>query len=360
MSTENTVVDEKLRSQRETILVTLLLVLGSLWVLFPFLDAIIVAAVVSYLLKIGHDNINEYIDNDLLSSAIMISSVFLTVGLMVYVFINNFFEILSQFNAFTGSLRQGILNIVELLNLSEQFQANLESFLTRFSDRFTSEMISIFTSIPSLLIDVGIFIVTTLFLYKDREIIESQLKGLVGSIPEPERGIVKSLIRSIDEIFRGVFLTQLIVALILGVVNAIGFIIIEQFTSSIPFIPLWSLLIGLAALLPLFAGFMVYGPISLYYFMAGDPLKATLILVFGIVVINVMSEIFLRPWVGSKQMDEHPLVIFLGFLTGPLVLGVKGLIIGPLMLILTKEFALNYSRMAYEQSSGGHSEDTED
>ena len=353
-------VDDKLRSQRETILVTLLLVLGSLWVLFPFLDAIIIAGVVSYLLKIGHDNINEYLDNEMLSSAIMISSVLVTVFLMVYVFINNFFEILSQFNAFTGSLRQGVLNIVELLNLSEQFQANLETFLTRFSDRFTSEMISIFTSIPLLLIDVGIFLVTTLFLYKDREIIESQVKGLIASIPEPERGIVKSLVHSIDEIFKGVFLTQLIVALLLGVINAIGFLIIEQFTSHIPFIPLWSLLIALAALLPLFAGFMIYGPISLFYFVAGDPLKASLILVFGLVVINVMSEIFLRPWVGSKQMDEHPLVIFLGFITGPLVLGVKGLIIGPLMLILTKEFALNYSRMAYEQSLDDHSEDKED
>jgi len=354
------VVNDKLRSQRETILVTLLLVLGSLWVLFPFLDALIIAAVVSYLLKIGHDNLNEYIDNELISSTIMISSVLLTVSVMVYVFINNFFDILSQFNAFTGSLRQGLLNVVEFLNLSEQFQSNLEDFITRFSDRFTSEMISIFTSIPSLLIDVSIFIVTTLFLYKDREIIESQLKGLVETIPQPEKNIVRSLIHSIDEIFRGVFLTQVIVALILGAVNAIGFILIQNFTSEIPFIPLWSLLIALAALLPLFAGFMVYGPISIYYFTVSQPLKATLILIFGVVVINVMSEIFLRPWVGSKQMDEHPLVIFLGFITGPLVLGVKGLIIGPLMLILTKEFALNFSRMSYESSSDDRTEDKED
>ncbi len=353
-------VNEKLRSQRETILVTLLLVLGSLWVLFPFLDAIIIAAVVSYLLKIVHDRINEYIDNELVSSAIVIASVLLTVSAVIYIFINNFFEILSQVNAFTGSLRQGLLNVVEFLNLSEQFQSNLESFITRFSDRFTSEMISIFTSIPSGLIDVAIFLVTTLFLYKDREIIESQLKGLIETIPEPEKNIVKSLIHSIDEIFRGVFLTQFIVALILGAVNGVGFFIIEQFTSDIPFIPLWSLLIALAALLPLFAGFMVYGPISIYYFTVGQPIKATLILIFGIIVINILSEIFLRPWVGSRQMDEHPLVIFLGFLTGPLVLGVKGLIIGPLMLILTKEFALNFSRMSYESSSDDHNEDKED
>ncbi|MFB6116597.1 MAG: AI-2E family transporter [Candidatus Nanosalina sp.] len=351
--------EENLKSQRETILVTVLLGLGSLVILFPFLDALVLAGVVAYLLKVGHDRINTRIENELFSSAIMISSVVLGVSLMVYVFINNFFEILSQFNAFAGSLQQGVLNIVDFLNLSEQFQRNLESFISRVSDRFTSGMISIFTSVPSLLIDVAIFLVTTLFLYKDREIIESQIKGLIRGIPEPEKSIVKSLIHSIDEIFRGVFLTQLIVALILAVINGVGFLIIEQFTSNIPFIPLWSLLIGVAALLPLFAGFMIYGPIGIYYIMVGDPLKGTFILAFGIVVINVVSELFVRPYVGSRQMDEHPLVIFLGFLTGPLVLGLKGLIIGPLLLILTKEFTLNYSNMAYGQGPDSHSVDTE-
>ena len=351
--------EDRLRSQRETIMVTGLLTLGSLVILFPFLDALVLAGVVSYLLKVGHDRINKKIDSELLSSAIMISSVVLSVGVFLYVFINNFFEILSQFNAFTGSLQQGVLNIVDFLNLSEQFQRNLESFITRVSDRFTSQMISIFTSVPSLLIDVAIFLATTLFLYKDREIIESQIKGLVGGIPEPERNIVRSLIHSVDEIFRGVFLTQLIVALILAVINGIGFVIIQRFTSSIPFIPLWSILIGIAALLPLVAGFMIYGPIGVYYIMVGSPVKGSLILGFGIIVINVASELFIRPYIGSRQMDEHPLVIFLGFLTGPIVLGVKGLIIGPVLLILTKEFALNYSNMAYGQDSGSHIEDTE-
>lgn len=351
---------DQLRSQRETILVTALLILGSLVILYPFLDAIVLAVVVSYMLKAGHEKINSRLDNELLSSTIIIFSVILGLSIMLYVFINNFFEILSQFNAFTGSLRQSILNLVEFLNLSEQFQRNLESFITRLSDRITSEMISTFASIPALLIDVGIFLVTTLFLYKDREKLESQVKGLIESIPEPEKNIVKSLLQSIDEIFRGVFMTQFIVALILAVVNAVGFYIIQELTSTIMFIPLWSFLIGVAALLPLFAGFMIYGPIGVYYIIAGQPFKGSLILIFGIIVINILSEIFLRPYIGSKQMDEHPLVIFLGFLTGPLVLGIKGIIIGPVMLILTKEFALNYASMAYDQVPDVRISDKED
>lgn len=350
---------DKLRSQRETVLVTFLLVLGSLFVLYPFLDAIILAIVVSYLLRFGHERLNSRLDNDFFSSVIVISVVIVGIAAFLYFFINNFFEILAEFNQFTGSLRSGILSAVDFLNLSEQFQANVESFINQISDRATSSLVSTFTSIPTLLIDVGIFLVTTLFLYKDRDKLEKQVRAIINNIPEPERGIIKSLLRSIDEIFKGVFMTQFIVALILAVVTGVGLSLIASITSPIPFIPLWSLLIGLAALLPLFAAFMIYGPIGIYYFLVGAPLKATLILIFGAIVINVMTEIFLRPYIGSKQMDEHPLVIFLGFLTGPLVLGFKGLIIGPLLLILTKEFALNYTSEPYAEGSQSRIEDTE-
>jgi predicted PurR-regulated permease PerM len=347
---------DELRSQREMILVTLLLFLGSLVILYPFLDAIVIAVVVSYMLRAAHIKLNRKIGNELISSAIIISSVILGLTLVLYLFINNFFTILTQFNAFTGSLREGILNVVDFLNLSEQFQQNLESFINRMSERITTELISTFTSAPALLIDVGIFLVTALFLYKDREKLESQFRGLIDSMPGPERRIIQSLLKSIDEIFRGVFMTQFIVAFILAVVSAVGLHAIELMTSPIAFIPLWSVLIGIAALLPLFAAFMVYGPVGAFYIMTGDPFKGTVIIIFGTVVINVMTEIFLRPYIGSRQMDEHPLVIFLGFLTGPLVLGVKGIILGPLLLILTKEFALNYARTSYDELPNLHTE----
>lgn len=351
---------DELRSQREMVLVTLLLMLGSLVIIYPFLDAIVIAVVVSYMLRAAHIQLNNHIDNELISSTIIISSVIVGLTLFMYLFINNFFVILTQFNAFTGTLREGILNVVDFLNLSQEFQRNVESFINTISDRATSELISTFTSVPSLLIDVAIFLVTSLFLYKDREKLESQFRGLLRSIPDPERTIIKSLIHSIDNIFRGVFMTQFIVALILTIVTAIGFYAIEQMTSNIMFIPLWSILIGIAALVPLFAAFMVYGPIGAYYIMVGAPLKGSLILVFGTVVINILTEIFLRPYIGSRQMDEHPLVIFLGFLTGPLVLGAKGIILGPLLLILTKEFALNYAKMTDGGLSDGHISNKED
>jgi len=352
--------EEKLRTQRETLAVTALLMLGSLLILYPFLDSILMAVVVSYLLKFAHDWVNSYLKNDMLSSVTVISTVVGVISMGLYFFLNNFFAILSQVEQFSGQLSDGVTNIVNFLNLSPSVQQNIQEFIDQASSEVSNVLIQMFVSAPSLLIDVGIFFVTAIFLYRDRAKLSSQIKGFLDEMPRPEEKIIRSLLHSIDKIFRGVFMTQFIVAVILGVITGIGLYLIALITSPIPLIPLWSFLVALAALLPLVAAFMFYVPLGGYYIIMSQPLKGSLIIVFGIIALNVMTEIFLRPYIGSKQMEEHPLVVFLGFLAGPLVLGLKGLIIGPLLLILTKEFVMDYANLVSDEPAGPHNVDTEE
>lgn len=352
-------VDEHLRTQRETLLVAALLVLGSLVVIYPFLDSIIMAIVVAYILGFAHKWLNRYLENDLLSSFVLISTVISTISIGLYLFINNFFMILSTVEDFSGQLSEGITNLTVFLNLSPSFQENIQSFIDTATNETSNILIEMFVSIPSMMIDLAIFFVTAIYLYKDRERISRRIKGMLRELPQPEEKIIRSLFSSTDKIFRGVFMTQFIVALVLGVLTAIGLIVIGYFTTPIPLIPLWAFLVGLAALLPLVAAFMFYVPLGGYYIMINEPLKGTLIIIFGIVMLNVLSEVFLRPYVGSKQMEEHPLVVFLGFLAGPLVLGLKGLVIGPLLLILTKEFVMNYANLVSSEPDDFRKEDME-
>ncbi|MFB6203013.1 MAG: AI-2E family transporter [Candidatus Nanohaloarchaea archaeon] len=347
------------RTQNEIFLVAGVLFFLSLYVLYPFLDAIIMGVAVAYLLRFAHDWINARLNNDLLSSVIVVTGVLALVGMSLYFFINNFFYILSQVNQFTGSIQQGVTGVIELLNLSPSFQANVENFIDRVSDRTTRNMIGLFTSIPSLLIDLAIFLFTAIYLYRDRSKIQSQIQGVMRNLPESEQAVVRSILESIDHIFRGVFMTQFIVAILIGVLSGLGLYVISLITSPIPFIPLIAFLIGIAALLPLIASFMFYAPVGAYYIMVNQPFKGMLIILFGVLGLNVLTEVLIRPYVGSRQMDEHPLVIFLGFLAGPLVLGLKGLILGPLLLILTKEFILNSASIVYGGDHPTHIGDTE-
>lgn len=337
--------DEDLRFKREILGVALLLILGSMFVLFPFLDAIILAVATSYFLRFGHRNLNNKLNNEFLSTLIIISSIVGLVIVGVFVFINNFNDILAALNIFAFDLQQNIQSLISALNLPENFKTEMTQFIQTLSESMRQYLRNTLASIPSLFIDLGIYLVTSIYLYKDGPKIKEKTFDFIDSLPEDEEKIIRTLIRSTDSIFRGVFLTQFTVAAILGLITALGFYAIGFTTSYIPFTILWAILIGLAALMPLFAAFMIYGPIGLYYLLFGFPLKGALILIFGTLFLNILPEIFLRPFVGSKQMNEHPLIIFTGFIAGPLTLGLKGLVLGPVLLILSKEFLLNYSEL---------------
>lgn len=352
--------EDTIRFKREILGVSLLLVLGALLIIYPFLDAIILAVATSYFLRFGHKELDKRLQNEFLSSLIIISSVIglFTIGL--FLFINNFNQILGSINLLSINLQQNVEQLIQALNLSETFQAEVSQFMAGFSDAIRGWLRGTLASIPSLLIDFGIYLVTSIYLYKDGNRLKNKIFSVIESFPENEAKIIKSLLRSSDSIFRGVFVTQFLVALVLGIITWIGFELIGAITTPIPFTGLWALLVAIAALLPLVAAFMFYGPVGAYYLVFGDPLKGSLILIFGIVVLNIMTEIFFRPFIGSKQMNEHPLIIFLGFLAGPLTLGIKGLILGPLVLILAKEFLLNYSELVSDGGDVTHSEDRED
>ncbi|MFB6199238.1 MAG: AI-2E family transporter [Candidatus Nanohaloarchaea archaeon] len=338
---------KNLRFKREILGVSTLLALGSLAVIYPFLDAIILAVATSYFLRAGHKKINAYLKNDLLSSMIIISFIIGVVILGLFFFLNNFNDISQAATSLATDYQNQIEATINDLQISDSakkdLKANINSFIS--GERIQNYLRGILTSIPGIIIQLGIYLVTAIYLFRDGEKLKKQIYGLINGLPQNEEKIARSILTSIDSIFRGVFITQLTVAGILAVLTGVSFYAISLITSQIPFILVWSLLIGIAAIMPLFAAFMIYGPIGIYYLTVGNPIKGLLILSFGALVLNILPEIFLRPYVGSKQMNEHPLIIFLGFIAGPITLGLKGFIVGPILLILTKEFILNYSEL---------------
>ncbi|WEL19707.1 AI-2E family transporter [Candidatus Nanohalococcus occultus] len=335
-----------LRFKRETLGVAMLLCLGSLYILYPFLDAVVLAIATSYILRFAHNRMNNKIDNNFLSSLIIITAVLGIISAGLYTFINNFTMLLSALNSLTGSFEQLVVNFIELIDLPARFRQNTESLINTLSVYLNARLRNIFEGVPGLLIHLGIYAVTSIYLYKDGGKIEDKMMEIIENLPEEERKISTSLVESINYIFKGVFVTQFLVATILGIIAGLGFYAISMISASpIPLIPIWAGLIAITALLPLIANFMVYGPLGGYYLLTGDPVKGSLILFFGFAILQIMPEVFLRPYIGSKHMNEHPLIIFMGFLAGPLTLGLKGVVLGPLILILTKEFVRDYATL---------------
>lgn len=96
-------------------------------------------------------------------------------------------------------------------------------------------------------------------------------------------------------------------------------------------------LTGVASIIPVVGSALVWAPLVLGLFIAGDVTRAVILAALGVVVIssvdNVLRPLFSR--IGALQLPM--LLIFVSLLGGVFTFGVNGAILGPLFVRLAKE-----------------------
>ena len=121
---------------------------------------------------------------------------------------------------------------------------------------------------------------------------------------------------------RGLFLT----ALIEGVVATVGYALM-----GIPAAVLLGVLTGLASLVPLVGTGTVWVPVGLVTVLSGRAIPGLLILAWGTAMVLVIDN-FVAPWLVGHRILVSLLPLVFGILGGAAVFGVKGLLIGPLIV----------------------------
>ena len=76
--------------------------------------------------------------------------------------------------------------------------------------------------------------------------------------------------------------------------------------------------------------------------LSGNYPRAIVVLLFGFFLSTI--DMYIRPALSSHYADIHPLILVIGFLSGPLVYGIVGFIVGPLILGITYAVLDNYRK----------------
>ena len=125
---------------------------------------------------------------------------------------------------------------------------------------------------------------------------------------------------------RGLFLGLLIIALIEGVLAFIGF-----YLFNIPTPLVWSFLVIVLAMVPLLGPTLIYVPASIYLLISGFTTDAILLLIYSIVTLGYTDNI-LRHQIMSKTSKINQVALLVGVFGGIKLVGIPGIIIGPLAL----------------------------
>lgn len=96
---------------------------------------------------------------------------------------------------------------------------------------------------------------------------------------------------------------------------------------------IWGLLMILTAIIPVLGCSIIWAPAGVLMLLTGHIWEGVLILTVGVLVISTVDNL-LRPILIGKDVEMHPLLIFLSMLGGIVLFGFSGFVIGPIIIAL--------------------------
>jgi predicted PurR-regulated permease PerM len=177
-------------------------------------------------------------------------------------------------------------------------------------------VIEILRSVGGLFIQVLLAMFISVYvLYK-----EDTILGFFSSIKNDK---VWELLLFIDEGLKQVVYSIFATAFLTGVIATFIYLFF-----GVPFTLLLGTLTAIVALIPVLGVWLVYLPISLYFFSQGETVTGLIFLGVSISLISLLPDIVIRPLiVGRKEHIDLGLLI-MGFFTGTLAFGPIGVILG--------------------------------
>ncbi len=218
-------------------------------------------------------------------------------------------------------------NIYQKINRHlEVFQINIKDILLNTLKENSSYTVHVMTdaimNLTLFFIDLLIMLFTMYYLFKDSNIIASEIKGL---IPLSENQKERIFSRFKDIIYATIYGT-LVAGAAQGFLGGLAF-----WAVGISSPVIWGVVMGLLAIFPMFGAFLIWLPAAIILFVQGDYANGIILFLWGSLVISMVDNL-IWPWLVSGRAMLHPLAAFFGFLGGIIVFGPIGLFVGPFLM----------------------------
>jgi len=304
--------------------VIIVLVITFLYLLSPLLDGIVLGVVLAYVARPIHYRLKEFI-GDILSA--FISTLIIAIPLFFFLFygifqgvsqlifiLKNFQDYVVQLNVYISQIGPESTDIVKPL---------IDQIVSFVNQSLGSVAINITTKFIFFIMNFFISTIVCFYSILDGKRVADRIVNSIFS-----SGEAKGFFDELDKTFTNLWFGNFVAALLIGLASIPYFIAFD-----IPYAPLLSGLMFLAALIPVFAEWMVILPVSVYLFFI-NPVKAVWFLAVGGVFLYIIPELILRPYFVGYTSKVHPLVLMLSFIGGGLIAGVSGFFLTPMLAAL--------------------------
>ena len=206
-----------------------------------------------------------------------------------------------------------------------------------------NQSIGYFFSFLGFVFNVFLVFLISFYLLKDGDKLR---KSMLENVFYSQR-VAREYFAAVDKALSMVFLGNILNAIITAVLAIGVYSVFNMYTPAhllLPYPILLGILTGAASLVPMIGVKLVWIPTSVYLainsFVAGSLFSdAVYILAFlGAVniVVDMIPDFALRPFVSAKGV--HTGSMMLSYIFGPMVFGISGIFIGPLILVLVSKY----------------------
>lgn len=312
------------------ILLILFLLVISLMFIFPVLNMIILGAILAYAIKPVALKIQSKLKissvSIILAMILVLVPLILLISYIVYGFSSMISEILasSSYMDFSSSVSQFAAYLpinTDPASLSAYLNSSFENiarFLLNYSVKF-------FSKFANILLDLFVLVCSVFYFVRDGD---KCLKFIKDFVPEDSKEFFEKTIESVEDVLRSIFYGHFLTSLIIGIFACIGYSLLGY-----PFGMFLGVITGILQLIPIFGPWPIYWALFFIDLLSGNYPRAIIVLLFGFFLSTV--DMYIRPALSSHYADVHPLILLIGFLSGPLVYGIVGFIVGPLILGIT-------------------------
>jgi predicted PurR-regulated permease PerM len=322
--------------------VVVILILYLSWkVIQPFVSALFFGMVLAYVFYPLHRRMKARVGNAPSAAILTVTMVLIGLAFMAFTLLSS----LNLIESFYHDLG-GILNWLMTLNLPQSVQGFLLNFRQQLMPKVAGYASSLTFSVPMYILQLLIFILTFYYslVYSD-----SVVRLILRMVPPEQRGIVEAILFGADKTMNALVRAWLLLNVAKGFLMTLGYIIFG--VSNLYTAIVAGLLTFLFSFVPLLEGWMLWVAAAIYLFKLGSPLAALGISIYGAVLVSPLPDYTIRPMLVARDADLDETLVFIGMTGGTLALGLKGLLLGPIVLSLGLVLLREWKKIQKERAS---------
>ncbi|MFS0722377.1 sporulation integral membrane protein YtvI [Paenibacillus sp. 1P07SE] len=323
-------------------LVLILLLLGFIYFIWPVSQPIIIALLVSMMLSPLVGWCQKYMKISHFFSTLIVFFLFVLILLLsmytvITVIINfgiRFFDNLPNYIQQLNLISSNWLSSLEeyTANYPQELIAALNQEANRYFNDIRSsvsqiDLISFVTGFisgtPGFLLSFLVFLITLFLFMLDLPRLK---EGLLSMMSEQTKTRVLFIANRFSRATFGFLKAQFIVSIPIFAVSLIGLLII------VPELALtMSIIIWIIDFIPLIGSIVILAPWGIYKLLTGDPSMGVRLLILGGILLLIRRTV--EPKVMGQHIGMSPLAALISMYLGASLLGVVGLLVGPLLVI---------------------------